>query len=59
MTALEPLDHLTRGGIHAGTGNVWEHAFLLDYQPAERQKYIAAFFSNVDWSAVERRLLNA
>ncbi len=37
--------------------DVWEHAFLLDYKPAERPKYIEAFLSNVDWSAVERRLL--
>jgi len=37
--------------------DVWEHAFLLDYKPAERPKYIEAFFANVDWSAVESRLL--
>src|ERR1044071_1850214 len=31
--------------------DVWEHAFLLDYKPAERPKYIEAFFSNIDWDA--------
>jgi superoxide dismutase, Fe-Mn family len=36
--------------------DVWEHAFLLDYKPAERPKYIEAFFSNIDWDAVERRV---
>jgi len=36
--------------------DVWEHAFLLDYKPADRPKYIEAFFSNIDWSAVEKRL---
>lgn len=36
--------------------DVWEHAFLLDYKPAERPKYIEAFFSNIDWEAVENRL---
>jgi Fe-Mn family superoxide dismutase len=36
--------------------DVWEHAFLLDYKPAERPKYIEAFFANIDWSAVEGRL---
>jgi Fe-Mn family superoxide dismutase len=36
--------------------DVWEHAFLLDYKPAERAKYIEAFFSNVDWAVVESRL---
>ncbi|HWQ36703.1 MAG TPA: superoxide dismutase [Blastocatellia bacterium] len=36
--------------------DVWEHAFLLDYAPAERPKYIEAFFSNINWQAVEARL---
>jgi Fe-Mn family superoxide dismutase len=38
--------------------DVWEHAFILDYKPAERAKYIDAFFANVDWHAVEERLRN-
>jgi superoxide dismutase, Fe-Mn family len=29
--------------------DVWEHAFLLDYKPAERAKYVDAFFTNIDW----------
>jgi len=36
--------------------DVWEHAFLLDYKPADRPKYIEAFFSNIDWKAVDQRL---
>ncbi len=36
--------------------DVWEHAFLLDYKPAERPKYIEAFFSNIDWASCEQRL---
>jgi len=36
--------------------DVWEHAFLLDYKPSERAKYIEAFFSNIDWESVEKRL---
>jgi Fe-Mn family superoxide dismutase len=36
--------------------DVWEHAYLLDYKPAERPKYIEAFFSNIDWAVVEKRL---
>lgn len=36
--------------------DVWEHAFMLDYKPAERSKYIEAFLGNVDWSVVEKRL---
>ncbi len=37
--------------------DVWEHAFMVDYKPAERSKYIDAFFANVDWSVVEQRLV--
>jgi Fe-Mn family superoxide dismutase len=37
--------------------DVWEHAFMSDYKPAERSKYIEAFFSNVDWSVAESRLI--
>lgn len=35
--------------------DVWEHAFLLDYKPAERPKYIEAFMSNIDWDAIDKR----
>jgi Fe-Mn family superoxide dismutase len=38
--------------------DVWEHAYLLDYKPAERPKYIEAFFSNIDWTMVGKRLGN-
>jgi superoxide dismutase, Fe-Mn family len=38
--------------------DVWEHAYLLDYKPADRPKYIEAFFANIDWAAVEVRLQN-
>ncbi len=36
--------------------DVWEHAYLLDYKPADRPKYIEAFFSNIDWPAVDGRI---
>ena len=36
--------------------DVWEHAFMLDYKPADRGTYIEAFFANVDWNAVAGRL---
>jgi superoxide dismutase, Fe-Mn family len=39
--------------------DVWEHAFLLDYAPAERAEYIDAFFTNIDWKAVEQRLISS
>jgi len=36
--------------------DVWEHAFILDYAPAARPKYIEAFFSNINWQAIDGRL---
>jgi Fe-Mn family superoxide dismutase len=39
--------------------DVWEHAYLLDYKPAERPKYIEAFFSNINWDIVEARLVKS
>ncbi len=36
--------------------DAWEHAFLLDYTPAQRGQYIEAFFSNVNWRNVDRRV---
>ena len=36
--------------------DVWEHAYMRDYKATERKKYAEAFFRNVDWAAVERRL---
>jgi Fe-Mn family superoxide dismutase len=37
--------------------DVWEHAFLLDYKPSERAKYLEAFLANVDWKVAESRLV--
>jgi Fe-Mn family superoxide dismutase len=36
--------------------DVWEHAFLLDYKPSDRPKYIEAFLANVDWDVVDARM---
>ncbi|MBI4853950.1 MAG: superoxide dismutase [Acidobacteria bacterium] len=36
--------------------DIWEHAFMVDYKPAERAKYIEAFFSNICWDSVEARI---
>jgi len=35
--------------------DVFEHAFMIDYG-LKRADYIASFFKNIDWSAVEGRL---
>jgi Fe-Mn family superoxide dismutase len=37
--------------------DVWEHAFMFDYKPAERDRYIEAFFANVDWTRAAGRLV--
>lgn len=44
------------GSIPVLVMDVWEHAYLLDYKPSERPSYIEAFFSNIDWRSVEKRL---
>ncbi len=36
--------------------DMWEHAYLLDYKPAEKEKYVEAFFLNVNWKSVEKRM---
>src|SRR5262245_16272356 len=38
--------------------DVWEHAFLVDYKPTERARYIEAFFANVNWPVIEARFLH-
>jgi Fe-Mn family superoxide dismutase len=37
----------------------WEHAFIKDYKPSERGKYIEAFYANLNWNACETRLAHA
>jgi superoxide dismutase, Fe-Mn family len=36
--------------------DAWEHAFVPDYKPFERAKYVDAYFQNIDWEACEARL---
>lgn len=36
--------------------DVWEHAFLLDFTPAEKGKYIESFLANVDWTKADGRM---
>jgi Fe-Mn family superoxide dismutase len=36
--------------------DVWEHAFMRDYKATEKGRYLEAFFRNIDWRAVDRRL---
>lgn len=35
--------------------DVWEHAFMVDYVPAERSKYLEAVFANLNWAVIDGR----
>lgn len=35
--------------------DLWEHAFMVDYVPAEKKNYVDAFFDNLNWSVIEKR----
>lgn len=35
--------------------DVWEHAFLIDFTPAQKADYVKTVLDNVDWVVVEKR----
>jgi Fe-Mn family superoxide dismutase len=35
--------------------DMWEHAFMIDYVPADKKNYIEAFFANLNWGVLEDR----
>ncbi len=37
--------------------DMWEHAFMVDYLPAEKKNYIEAFLQNLNWTVVEKRFV--
>ncbi|MFA6017784.1 MAG: Fe-Mn family superoxide dismutase [Patescibacteria group bacterium] len=37
--------------------DVWEHAYLIDYIPAQRTDYIDAVLANIHWATVENRFM--
>ncbi len=39
--------------------DLWEHAFMVDYVPAEKKTYIDAFLANLNWSVCEKRFESA
>jgi Fe-Mn family superoxide dismutase len=39
--------------------DMWEHAYYLDYTPAEKKKYVEAFFENLNWEVIEENFKNA
>lgn len=36
--------------------DLWEHAYMVDYVPADKKKYVDAFFENLNWSIIEGRM---
>ncbi len=34
--------------------DMWEHAFVADYQPSGKGKYIDDFFANLNWGVIEK-----
>lgn len=37
------------------TMDMWEHAYMADYMPAEKMHHVDAFFKNLNWNVVEQR----
>ena len=35
--------------------DMWEHAYMVDYVPAEKKNYIEAFLNNVNWKVSSNR----
>jgi superoxide dismutase, Fe-Mn family len=35
--------------------DMWEHAYMVDYLPAEKGKHVDAFFQNINWSVITTR----
>jgi len=39
--------------------DMWEHAFMVDYIPSEKAKYLDAFLGNTNWKVAEDRFSKA
>lgn len=39
--------------------DMWEHAYMVDYAPADKKNYVEAFLDNVNWSFIEKRFEQA
>lgn len=37
--------------------DMWEHAFILDYQPSGKKDYIEDFFANLNWEIIENNFI--
>lgn len=39
--------------------DMWEHAFVADYEPSGKGRYIDDFFANLNWSVIEKNFADA
>lgn len=39
--------------------DMWEHAFMVDYVPAEKGTYVDTYLANTNWQAIENRFTKA
>ena len=52
------LGHLNSAQFLFGI-DMWEHAYVADYQPSGKKQYVEDYFANVNWNAVEERYAKA
>ncbi|MEK7579236.1 MAG: Fe-Mn family superoxide dismutase [Patescibacteria group bacterium] len=52
------LGHLT-GTCPVLALDVWEHAYILDYAPADKAKYVEAYLKNLNWKKIEENYTRA
>lgn len=38
--------------------DLWEHAYMVDYTPKDKNLYVDAFFDNLNWDVTENRFLS-
>lgn len=39
--------------------DMWEHAFVADYQPSGKKQYVEDFFENLNWQVIEENFKNS
>lgn len=39
--------------------DMWEHAFVADYQPSGKKNYVEDFFANLNWEVIETNFAEA
>lgn len=39
--------------------DLWEHAYMVDYVPSEKNAYVEAFLKNLNWGVIDKRFMAA